>query len=282
VDAQKFYNNIWGEETIHNGRYDKLSEEEQDLPKTLQIARAQELLELDFVELIKSKMSHVQPKMRIVDMGSGYGGLLRRLWTEGLVWSATGADISYTMCEQARRLNEQLGCSQDITILEESYLDISLPDDSVDVVISMDALLHVGPERQRRAMQEASRILRPGGWIIFTDIMQKEIVDPEEMKPIYDRINLSKMGTVSNYKAALEACGFTEFSTDLFSSNIAKHYGNVLEVLVEKGAGLGISEDYMIRMKKGLETWQTLAPENIEWGFMSAKKTQKVVLTKAS
>ena len=150
---------------------------------------------------------------------------------------------------------------------------------SADVVISMDALLHVGPERQRVAVVEAARMLRPGGWMIFSDIMQEDVLRSEsEMQPIYDRINLSKMGTVSNYKCALEACGFTNITADLHSSNIPTHYGKVLEVTREKGASIGLSSAYLEKAEAGLKVWKENSPGNIVWGIIAAQKTHQVDL----
>lgn len=159
-DAQKFYSNIWGQETVHIGRYDMLTEEDKSMPLQQQISKAQEYQEDEFAKLIKSKFPNF--KVRVLDMGCGYGGLLRRLWESDVVWSAIGCDIANKMCRQAQRLNADLGCDKDITILEESYLDVSVADESVDLVTSMDALLHVGPENQHKAIAEAARVLRPG------------------------------------------------------------------------------------------------------------------------
>lgn len=273
-DAQKFYHNIWGEDTLHVGRYDLINEE--NLSHQDQIFKAQELHELEFIKLIRDKTQMATP-MRIVDFGCGYGGLLRRLWREGLIWSAQGIDLSARMCAQARRLNGRMGCDSDITVLEESYLDVSMPNESVDVVISMDALLHVGPDGQRRAMAEAARILRPGGWVIFSDIMQEEeLADPLSMEAIYKRINLSEMGTISNYKNCLESLGFSDFYTQTFSENIATHYGVVLDILVEKGPSLGISKEYQEKAEFGLNVWKHSSQGNIVWGFIAAQKTHKV------
>ena len=183
------------------------------------------------------------------------------------------------MCQQASRLNEEQGCAQDIAILEESYLGTSVADESVDLVISMDALLHVGPEGQRKAMKEAARVLRPGGWMIFSDIMQQEQADPSEMAPIYERIHLSKMGTVSNYKDAMDKVGFRKFDfLQAASTNVSNHYGTVCQVLEEKGDALGISPEYQERMKAGLTHWRDLAIKNIVWGFVVAQKCAKVDL----
>jgi len=112
-------------------------------------------------------------------MVCGYSGMLHRLYKEGLVWRAVGVDISgRCMCAQAKRQNAKLHIPHSsIEMLEQSYLDVSVPDESANLVISMDALLHVGPARQRRVIAEAVHILRPGGWMIFSDIMQEEQVD---------------------------------------------------------------------------------------------------------
>jgi sarcosine/dimethylglycine N-methyltransferase len=279
-DAQKFYNNIWGEDTLHVGRYDLISKDERSALTSIQrVAKAQELHELEFIKLIRSKTMTTEnsPVLRIVDMGCGYGGLLRRLYKEGLVWRAVGVDISGRMCAQAKRQNAKMHIPHtSIEILEQSYLDVNVPDESADLVISMDALLHVGPVRQRRAIAEAARILRPGGWMIFSDIMQEEEVDADAMKPIYERINLSKMGTVSNYKTALEECGLHNFTTDLHSANISDHYGSVLEVLKEKGQDFDIAPDFQKKMEEGLNVWKTKSPGNVVWGFVAAQKTEKV------
>jgi len=291
-DAQKFYTQIWGEDELHVGRYDLLTPyEKSTLSPQHQIRRAEEYHELELINHIRccclppkdngaaGDYDVSQHTLRVVDMGCGYGGMMRRLHREGLVWKATGCDISHRMCAQARKRNDELMSGSDNTtlqILEQSYLQIGVDDESVDVVISMDALLHVGPERQRVAIKEAYRILRPGGWMIFSDIMQNEIVDAKEMQPIYDRINLSKMGTVSNYKDVMESSGFSNFFSDLHSENIATHYGHVLEVTESKGAEIGLSDAYLKKAKAGLTVWKENSPGNITWGIMAAQKTHKV------
>jgi len=281
-DAQTFYNKIWAneDELFHVGRYDLLTAEEKLVfPIEQQIRRAEELHELELMNKIRH---HCLPStetnfgLRVVDLGCGYGGLLRRLYKEGLVWKATGVDISHKMCKQAKERNQKVAASNTIDILEQSYLQISVGNESVDVVISMDSLLHVGPERQRSVIKEVYRMLRPGGWMIFSDIMQDESVNEKEMQPIYDRINLSNMGTVSNYKSALEENGFTNFTTDLHSDNISTHYGHVLDITQKKGHAIGLSEAYIKKAEAGLKVWKENSPGNIVWGIIAAQKTYKI------
>lgn len=66
---------------------------------------------------------------------------------------------------------------------EKSFFDTGLPDASCDVVASQDALLHSGPERHR-SMAEAARVLKPGGKMVFSDIMQFKETDPKDLKDV--------------------------------------------------------------------------------------------------
>lgn len=272
-DAQKFYSAIWGEETLHIGRYDLLTaEDKKSLSLKEQISKAEAYHEDNFIDHIQAKFP--DQKVVMLDMGCGYGGLLRRLVQAGIVQTATGCDISQKMCHQARRLNKEQKCADVIHIAEESYLSVeSVKDGSCDLVISMDAFLHVGPKGQADAMKEAARVLKSGGWMIFSDIMQQEEVDADEMKPIYDRIHLSKMGTISNYQQAMGEAGFINFKAlPNSSTNVSNHYGTVCKVLEDKGDEIGISRDYQQRMKSGLTTWRDLGEKNIVWGFLMAQK----------
>lgn len=61
---------------------------------------------------------------------------------------------------------------------ELSCFDTGLEANSFDLVTSQDALMHCGNERHR-AIEEAARILKPGGFMSFTDCMKSNNADPE-------------------------------------------------------------------------------------------------------
>jgi sarcosine/dimethylglycine N-methyltransferase len=290
-DAQTFYQTIWGKETIHLGRSDLLSAQDKaQLSMAQQLDKAQDLHQQTFVETVKRKMRRIggtptlsyQPRYRIVEFGCGYGGLLRRLYREGMIYTGVGCDISNQMCQQARLLNQQQGIDPNtVTIVEESFLQLSAIADSVDLVVSMDSLLHVGPERQRSAIQEAARILRPGGWLIFTDICERENKSLEEMLPIYDRIHLTEMGTVYNYTDAMRECGFTSVeSIPYSSSDVASHYGSIHQVLLEQKESLGVSKEYFEKTEQGLRLWRDGAKDKLVWSLFCGQKTTKVDLAR--
>ena len=271
------------------------------------IQQAQTKHERDFIQLIKEKCydSEQQSRLRIIDFGCGYGGLLRHIYQDPskMIWSAIGCDISRKNCNEAKRRNEeQLGLqgAKDVQIVESSFLDLNgiVKNQSMDLVVSMDAFIHVGnKERQFRAIQEASRILCPGGYLIFTDIMQKpqtkkkknppkyghygagtgsDSITDDELRSLYDRLQLHEMGTVQNYKTAMVLSGFTDFEFINLSKNVSIHFDCILQVLREKTESCQLefsTPEYKEKMERGLRTWKELAPEYIEWGFIIGRKS---------
>ena len=66
---------------------------------------------------------------------------------------------------------------------EKSFFDTGMPDSSCDVVLSQDSLLHAGSQRHR-ALAEAARVLKPGGKLVFTDIMQSEEAEAKDLQEV--------------------------------------------------------------------------------------------------
>ncbi|CAN0339536.1 unnamed protein product, partial [Ectocarpus sp. 13 AM-2016] len=109
---------------------------------------------------------------------------------------------------------------------EKSFFETGMPDASCDVVTSQDALLHAGSERHR-ALGEGARVLKPGGRMVFTDIMQSKEADPKDLQEVYQRIHLDDMATPESYAKWGEAHGLEFFEFVDMTDNLALHYGAV-------------------------------------------------------
>ena len=80
------------------------------------------------------------------------------------------------MCRQRNKeegLEHLVSCPKELSVFETEQ-----PANTFDLVLSQDSLLHCGNERHH-AVLEAARILKPGGFLVFTDIMQSDDADPE-------------------------------------------------------------------------------------------------------
>jgi len=92
--------------------------------------------------------------LRILDAGCGTGGLLANVRTEA--WKV-GVEISTEGIRLARR--------RGIRLVRGSVSALPFADASFDAVVSIDVLCHSGVE-ERQAVEEAARVLRPGGLLI--------------------------------------------------------------------------------------------------------------------
>jgi SAM-dependent methyltransferase len=94
-------------------------------------------------------------RLRILDAGCGTGGLLANLTTPA--WKV-GLEIS----SEGIRLSRSRGLP---ALVSGSVTAFPFADGSFDAVVSIDVLCHSGVE-ERQALEEAARVLRPGGILL--------------------------------------------------------------------------------------------------------------------
>jgi ubiquinone/menaquinone biosynthesis C-methylase UbiE len=113
----------------------------------------------------------------VLDLGSG-GGIdvllsARRVGASG---KAYGLDTTPDMLELARRNAAEAGVTN-VEFLEGDMEAIPLPDESVDVVIS-NCVINLAADK-RTVLEEALRVLRPGGRFAVSDVVVRGYVPPE-------------------------------------------------------------------------------------------------------
>lgn len=97
----------------------------------------------------------------LLDVGCGSGQTMG--WALGLLgrgWSAIGLDVAMEGVAAARAAG--------FNVLHASALDIPLPDESVDLVITLDVLQHLPlGGGDIAALREMRRVLKPGGTLFL-------------------------------------------------------------------------------------------------------------------
>lgn len=258
-DADNFYSLVWGGEDIHVGIYEHPQEKVFDASRRSVAVTAAHVPGLD-------------ADTRVIDLGSGYGGSMRYVVRE-YGCRAVGLNLSERENERGRRQTAEQGLDDRLEIVDGTYDDVPYDDASFDVVWSQDALLHSGD--RRRALEEAVRILRPGGHLVFTDPMQTDDCNTDVLQPILDRLLLDSLGSPSFYRDTLSELGLEELTFDERAEMIATHYGRVREVLVaeEDEVGRHVSRDYIDRMKRGLQHWVNGGNNgDLTWGIFLFRK----------
>lgn len=259
-DADRFYFTIWGGEDIHVGLY-----QTPDEP----IAPASRRT----VATMADMLGDAGQNARIVDLGAGYGGSARYLVNEAGASEVVCVNISETQNRINRDKNKAAGLSDRIDVLHGSFDDVPAKDETFDIVWSQDSFLH-GADRQR-IIAECERVLKPGGRLIFTDILQTSDAPADKLQPIYDRIHLSSLGSIDFYDAAAEKAGLVPGPKKVLPDMLATHYGRVREELTSRRDELKgvVSDDYADRMIAGLGAWVDGGKSGwLSWGIMTYDK----------
>ena len=258
-DADRFYATIWGGEDIHIGLYERDTDSISEASKRT-------------VKKMASMLQGLNDRSRVVDIGSGYGGSARYL-TKNFGCKVGCLNLSEIQNQRNRDLNKRDNLSLAINVIDGSFEDIPLPDNSVDLVWSQDAILHSGDKN--KVFEEVERILVKGGQFIFTDPMQNPACTREALQPILDRIHLDSLGSIQSYKGMLDGLGFEEIQIVDLSEHLGNHYSRVLEEVKATKWNLVrvCSEDYIQKMMTGLEHWiKGGMAGHLQWGILHFRK----------
>lgn len=257
-DAHNFYYRIWGGEDLHLGIYES---EDEEIYKASRRA----------VDRIASHADRIDENTRVIDFGGGFSGSARHL-AKKFGCHVTVVNLSETENERGRKMNKEQGLDHLIDVIDGSYDDIPLDDNSFDVVWSEDAILH--SNNKTKVMEEAARLLKPGGDLVFSDPMQTDACDESVLQPIYERINLSSLGSPAFYRNACKKAGLKEVEFEELGEHLVRHYSRVLEETEknEKELLQYVSQEYIDNMKKGLKHWVKGGKEgNLTWGIFHFK-----------
>lgn len=253
-DADNFYYRIWGGEDLHLGIYENKDDD-------IFVASRRT------VDRMASYSRNIDKNTRIIDLGGGFSGSARRL-AKKYGCHVTVLNLSEKENERGRKMNAEQGLAELIEVIDGSFEEIPAPDESFDIVWSEDAILHSG--NRRKVMEEAYRVLKPGGEMIFTDPMQTDHCDESVLQPVYDRIQLDSLGSPSFYQDTAKDIGFKSLSFDPMPQQLVNHYSKVLEETEKNKDKIEghVSDEYVQNMKKGLNHWVKGGKEgNLTWGI---------------
>jgi len=262
-DAYVFYTTVWGGEEHHLGIYRR--------PEDTLFEASRRII--DRMASYSRNLNEFKDKVRLLDLGSGYGGTARHL-VRNFGCKVAALNLSETENRRHREMNREQGLDHLIEVVDGNFEQVPYDDQSFEVVWSQDAFLH-SPDRMQ-VLSEAVRVLKPGGELIFTDPMQTEDAYAEYLDPILQRIHLSSLATPSFYFMAGEKLGLQLRSFENLQVQLANHYAKVLEdtiALEDELLRKEVSQDYLDRMKQGLINWSMGGRYgHLTWGIFCFQK----------
>ncbi len=158
-------------------------------------------------------IASLKPGQVVLDLGSG-GGLdcflaAQKVGEKGLV---IGVDMTPEMIKRARENAVTAGFNNVEFRLGEIEL-LPVADNSVDVIIS-NCVINLSPEK-KKVLQEAYRVLKPGGRLAISDIVAIKAMPEEIQKDLTLYVGcISGAALVTDLERMLQETGFVEIKIE--------------------------------------------------------------------
>jgi len=143
------------------------------------------------------------PSPAILDLGCGVGGQTLHLaeLTAGQIVAVDSHAPSIARLKET--LNER-GLSRRVQALVGDMASPEQPPESFDLIWSEGALYNIGIEQ---ALKIYRPLLRPGGYLAFTDAVWRRENPPREVQASFD-LDYPEMGLLDDVLTAIKQCGF--------------------------------------------------------------------------
>ena len=141
----------------------------------------------------------------ILDVGSGIGGPAR-YFANRFGCRVTGIDLTAEFCDVAGELTRALGLEARVDFHVGDALAMPFPNESFDGAYSMNVSMTIADKPA--LYREIRRVLRPGAWLVLSEIAKGADADPEYPTPWASSAATSFLASPAATRSGLIAAGF--------------------------------------------------------------------------
>ena len=143
----------------------------------------------------------INESTHVLDLCCGLGGPARYLaYHHGC--RVTGVDMNTDRLAGAVRLTERTKLQDRVLFHHANALQTGLADETFDVIVSQEAFCHI-PDK-KTLIAECVRLLKPGGRIVYTDILARNSMTNEIRSRLENEMVFSELSTLEQYCHLLE------------------------------------------------------------------------------
>ncbi len=147
----------------------------------------------------------ITPHQRVLDVGCGLGGSVRYLAAERGC-HVTGIDLTEEYVETASTLTKWVGMEDQVRFHHGSALDLPFDDNTFDLAWTEHVQMNIADKTA--FYREISRVLKPGGRLMFHDIFLGEGGEPHFPVPWAGDSSISFLWPLDRVRTALKQAGF--------------------------------------------------------------------------
>lgn len=169
-----------------------------------------------------AERAHIGNGSQVADFCAGLAGPARYLAHKyGAI--VTCIELNPHRAPGAADLSRRVGLAQRVRIVRGDVMHVPLAAQTMDAVISQEALLHV-PDK-RAALSEAFRVLKRGGRLAFTDWAEHRRLDAADSASMWRGIAAQSVQSFASYPQILREIGFRNITTE----DLTVDWGSILE-----------------------------------------------------
>ena len=148
-----------------------------------------------------ARHAKINKSTHVLDLCCGLGGPARYLaYHHGC--RVTGVDMNTDRLAGAVRLTERTKLQDRVLFHHANALQTGLADETFDVIVSQEAFCHI-PDK-KTLIAECVRLLKPGGRIVYTDILARNSMTNEIRSRLENEMVFSELSTLEQYCHLLE------------------------------------------------------------------------------
>jgi sarcosine/dimethylglycine N-methyltransferase len=152
-----------------------------------------------------ARCAGIGPGKQVADFCAGLAGPARYL-AHAYGATLTCIELNPGRAPGAADLTRRVGLARQVRIVRGDVTRTPLAGDTMDAVISQEALLHV-PDK-RAALAEAYRVLKKGGRLAFTDWIEHRSLNANDSEAMWRGIAAQAIQSFDSYDRMLRDVGF--------------------------------------------------------------------------
>lgn len=255
--AGSVYRDLWGD-TRHIGIFEHAGDTVHDA-----MARVTERL---------GHSVQPQPDDRILTVGSGHGAVARHLAAiHGCRVVAT--DITDLDLTWGKALTQAAGLSHRVSFGWADLHRLPYENCSFDIYWAQECLIQA--HSKHVALEEAARVLKPGGRLVLTDLVVRRMTTPDERAAIARHVSWPEMWDSEDYRLALHEAGFAIDAQHDWSDCITTTYERLSTDLQRRRRDLEarMGRDAVAEAAASLRFWIDAAEDDrIGWMYIQARR----------